>query len=523
MDHSPSTWRGRLFPLLGLCLVLTGLWGMARYWHPVYGFTRLLQLDRSNDELMLPLLRENPVFVYENKGGYDGLYYAQIATDPSLGDPDLPKAMDNLPYRSRRILSPALAWVFAGGDPLGAVHVYAFLNIGFWLLLALLLWRLLDVKDLFPFLAWAGLLFCAGVMSSFRLSLSDLPSLVLLAGALLLAEKKRTGSAVSLLALAILARETAVLGALGLKREFPRHLRALVSWLLLGLAAVLPFVLWLLYSRWRVGPGDQGWSNLHLPLQGFVEKAFECIGNFRYGEPTLLAWGTLLAFLALATQAFVVLRQRDLEDPWWRVGFAFVVLLALIGTPVWEGHPGAATRVLLPLHLAATVLLCRRSRSWLLLVGINLSLFSGLYTLWEKPDQGVELAALRQGEASAVLNLGENWQGLEQKGSLRWAWTAREGGLDLRVWPKTARHTLSLSMKLRALSPRTVKVLVEGREIAHWELGTQALPFRLERLPVENGHLRLVLHCDTPPAQTPKDPRPLGFCILQASLALEKK
>jgi hypothetical protein len=60
---------------------------IARFWHPVYGFTSLIQLDAPNDELKITAFRELPVFVHRDNGGYDGLYYAQIAHDPTLRDP----------------------------------------------------------------------------------------------------------------------------------------------------------------------------------------------------------------------------------------------------------------------------------------------------------------------------------------------------------------------------------------------------------------------------------------------------
>src|SRR6185312_14260601 len=98
-------WRWVALATIAVFLVL-----VARYWHPVYGFTSFLQLDSSNDTVKIAAFREQPVFVYRDTGGYDGLYYAQIAYHPLLGAPELAPAMDSLAYRARRILPSALAW-----------------------------------------------------------------------------------------------------------------------------------------------------------------------------------------------------------------------------------------------------------------------------------------------------------------------------------------------------------------------------------------------------------------------------
>ena len=37
---------------------------IARFWHPVYGFTSLIQLDAPNDDLKIAAFRELPVFVH---------------------------------------------------------------------------------------------------------------------------------------------------------------------------------------------------------------------------------------------------------------------------------------------------------------------------------------------------------------------------------------------------------------------------------------------------------------------------
>jgi len=80
----------------------------------------------------------------------------------------------------------------------------------------------------------------------------------------------------------------------------------------------------------------------------------------RHTEFPLLVWTTLLAVAGLTAQALFILRFPRPADPWWRLGAVYTLLLSFLGTPVWEGFPGAATRVLLPLNVACNVLALRR-------------------------------------------------------------------------------------------------------------------------------------------------------------------
>src|ERR1051326_8903385 len=162
----------------GIAAVVLFLALGARFWHPVYGFTAFLQLDASNDALKIAAFREHPVYVYRNTGGYDGLYYAQIAYHPLLDSPELKPAIDSLAYRAQRILPAALAWILSAGNPAVIVHVYSLLNVVAWLALAGLLWRLLDVNDTRDLLAWIGVMFSAGALSSVRYALTDLVALM---------------------------------------------------------------------------------------------------------------------------------------------------------------------------------------------------------------------------------------------------------------------------------------------------------------------------------------------------------
>ena len=512
----PPRWQVRA---AGIVAVVVFLGLVARLWHPVYGFTALFQLDASNDGVKIAAFRELPVYVHRDTGGYDGLYYAQIAQDPTLRDPALPPAMDNFAYRARRILPPALAWLLGAGQPAAIIHTYALLNVAAWLALAAVLWRLLEVRDARGWLAWAGVLFSAGALGSVRLALTDLVALGILAGALLAAECGRGRLAAAGLAAAGLARETALLAVAGLCQS-PWFSKKNVA---RGLVVAVPLGAWLAYVRWRAGPADQGWSNFTWPGTGLLEKWHAVIEALSTVEDRPLAWTTLLATLGLTVQAAFFVVRRDPADRWWRIGAAYTGLMLCLGTAVWEGFPGAATRVLLPLSLAFNVQAhrSRASFAWLLLG--NLSVFAGLLTLRDVPSNPREVAALRQSGLAVMATAGEGWYGREAHGRHAWLWASgQQATVAIETWPKTDAK-LRLTFALRSLAPRTITILQHGREIGRAEITTTLSRHTVE-LQVAAG--RATAEFSTPAEPVPESQAPgsrrLAFALYDPELALAK-
>ena len=196
----PLARPAQLTRLVRVALLVFFVWLAGRFWHPYYGFTQLLQFDTSAASVMLPSLRDAPIYVFRDTGGYDGLYYAQMATSPGLQDPGLREAIDSLGYRGRRMLLSWVAWLVGAGEPVAAVRAYAWLNIVAWLAVAAVFWRLFPTENWRGTVAWAGLLFSAGCLHSVRLSLTDLTALGFIAGAGLLVARQRQNSAAGLLA-----------------------------------------------------------------------------------------------------------------------------------------------------------------------------------------------------------------------------------------------------------------------------------------------------------------------------------
>jgi hypothetical protein len=499
----------------GVAAVVLFLGLVARFWHPVYGFTRFLQLDSSNDHTKIAAFRSLPIYVYRDTGGYDGLYYAQIAYHPSLTAAELAPAVDGLAYRGRRILAPLLAWMLALGNPGWIVHVYSLLNVAAWLALAALLWRLFPVRDARGSMAWAGVLFSAGALSSVRYALPDLVAVTFLAAAMLLLERRRVGGAIAALAAAGLARETSLASVIGFgERPWLSRRNALRAFV-----AMAPLALWLGYIRWRVGPGLAGARNFAWPFAGWIGKLMASFAALDTEGDHLLAVTTLLATLGLTVQAvFFVTRLRP-QDRWWRVGAAYVALFLILGTAVWEGFPGASTRVLLPLTLAFNVLAYRvRAPVAWLLVG-NLAVAAGLLALKDVPRDATELAAARGRGIACVANLRDGWYGLEQDARHRWAWSRAHATIAIEAWPKKPQ-TLDFEFSARSLTPRSLIVRQAGREIWRGRVTMALKSTRPMRVELTDGEATLEFFTDAPavPESATPGARLLAFALYDARL-----
>lgn len=491
-------------------------------WHPVYYFSGLMQVDRRNEKVVLPALRTQPVALFD--GGYDGQFYGQLACDPTLRTPALATAIDSLPYRARRILMPAVAWVVALGSPERAVRVVPWVNIVCWFVLAWQLWTAMDVdRRWLGVLAWGGFLYSAGIAASVRYSLTDLPALVLFVAALQAAEKARPGWMALWFGGSLLTRETMLVGAWGLlANAWARPMRLLreARWLFL---AVLPLVLWLAYIRWRLGGQNGGSGNFSGPGVGLLGEWREEIAYLMSGRDPKLALFSALATLAMTAQVVFFVICRDPANRWWRAGVGSWVLMLFLGPAVWEGVFGAALRVLLPLFLVCTLMALRRRRAlwWLLL--FNLSVPAGLREFIPVTEER-ELATLRAGPVAAVLRSAEGCFGRERLKNDCWVWLGADATWRLRVWSGDAQSAFVIDSSVRAPDERDLVVRCNGAEVWRGRVGQAWLPVRLALPGVPDGEVVLTFHSDKegvlegPDA----DARALSVCFLNPRIEVER-
>jgi hypothetical protein len=441
--------------------------------------------------------------------------------------------------------------LLAAGQPAWIVQVYATLNVAAWLVLAGILWRILGVSDFRGWLAWAGVLFSAGALASVRLALTDLVALTFVAGAMLACERGRMKGALMGLAAAGLSRETSLLAVVGLfgsarpsiraskaDEENPTapHLGAGTFFSLadgpiarclsyfsrqnVGRALVVagPLAIWLAYVLWRVGPADAGWGNFSGLLTAFWSKWRAGLTALNGGTDVMLAWTSALGLAGLTLQAIYIAIRWDFDDAWWRIGAAYAAMMAFLGESVWDGFPGAAHRVLLPMTLAFNVLAKRRGAGLAWLVAGNLAVFSGLLTLKDVPTDSREIAAGRAGGADCVVRVGDGWFGCERTWRHTWSWCGGTGRIDFGCWPRDSR-TVLLAFDLRSLVSRTVTVRQDGRECWKGTVGTGKTSAQVE-VRLSGGRSTLDFSTDTPAVPEAADPgaRRLAFAIYDPSL-----
>lgn len=492
-------------------------WSFAAFYVPGKGFTYLIAFGGKQAEERIEALRDVDYYVAQNSDGYDAQYYAQIAVRPSLRDPDLKQAVDSLPYRGRRILMPWTAYVLGLGQPAWILQAFAVFNALCWFALAAVLLRWFPPINVSNLLRWLGVLFSFGLCLSVRYALIDGPSLLLIALAVWCVEKRRPWLATGLLALAGLGKETNLLGGIALA---PAEARPWRRWLVAGTRAVLvalPLVLWLVYIQRVVGPAtDLGARNFAGPFSGYVAKWATVLAAFFGSARNIGTWWSLLTLVTLTTQfLFFVLRPRW-RDAWWRVALTFAVLMIFLGDAVWEGYPGAASRVLLPMQLAFNVLV-PRGRKWLVVLVLgNLTLVCAPAAFAPPPGPGYTVegpAALRQsGGRTMSVRFVSGWYGVEAANGQTWCWS--DGGAVLEIFNPAAQPVRAhLRFGMSTIAPRRVTLIHAAAQLWQGEVTDRSIHAEEAATTLAPGWNRLEFQTDAPPQTIAGDPRLLGFCV----------
>ncbi len=298
----------------------------------------------------LPLLADAP---NQTPVGYDGQFYAELATDPFLLRGETVRSLDWPHYRATRIGLPLVAWILSAGYAPAGLVLYQLLC---WVLGVGLVWivaRWLADGGRSPL--WAlPIAACAGLASSMIRCTVDAPAATLICSAFWLRSR---GPRLPLLlaALACLTRETALVGALALAVREARDRR----WVWAAAFALVPAALigaWHLYLRlalpgpWSAPPAFGG-----LPFDWVLAKL---------GGPLPLheKLGLLALLSSVAGAAALIRRHGPLGAP-ETAYLGFLALASLLSVTVYE-DVWAYARALLPLPVLAVPLAEGESRPW---------------------------------------------------------------------------------------------------------------------------------------------------------------
>lgn len=502
---------------------------IAQFYLPGKGFSYFIAFGSELEGSRLSKVRKLDYYVEKASDGYDAQYYAQIAMDPSLQNRELPSAVDSLPYRARRILLPAVAHVAGLGEPSAILQAYALLNVVAWLLLALLLLHWFPPRRWDDFIRWAGGLGSFGICVSLRNALTDGPSLLLIATAVWLLEKNRPWLSTAAFALGGLAKETNLLASAALAPAQWKNARSWGLTVLRGLLVALPLALWIAYIAIRVGnSSDAGARNFAPPFAAYLGKWREILAGLPEINAVELGplW-SLLMVVALSVQfLFLVLRPRW-SEAWWRVGLTFAVLMVFLGEAVWEGFPGAASRVLLPMQLAFNVLV-PVGRGWLaVLVLGNLTFLASPTVLRAPLSDGLVVAGparLLENERGDpfLIRYSSAWHPGERGESSYWMWAAGDASISIRN-PHAVPVEVRLRFGLTSASDRVMMLRVNGEELWRTTLDDrQQVSTTLGSLRLVPGHNEIVFASDQPGVRIEGDSRQLAFSVHDLRLDLRR-
>jgi len=122
-------------------------------------------------------------------------------------------------------------------------------------------------------------------------------------------------------------------------------------------------------AGWHLGSSKQIDGYVAWPFNSLLDEWLNSLASILQGQDLGMAWIGFGAVIGITVQAaFFFLRRWREDDPWWRLGIAYVVLMCFLDDAMWRGAAGGATRLLLPLALAFNVFArrCRVSPAWLL-------------------------------------------------------------------------------------------------------------------------------------------------------------
>jgi hypothetical protein len=510
--------------------VLVFLWLVASFYLPGKGVTAFVMFGENVAGNYLPELKAMDVYVEPASYGYDAQHYAQIAMRPRIGDPELAVAVDNISYRARRILLSWTAWALGGGDPERALHVFALQNVVCWLALAALLLRWFPADSWGNFLRWGAVLFSYGMWFSVRGALVDGPSLLLIAAGVALAEQRRPMWAAVVLGISGLAKETNVLAGGALLDFQDRSLSGWAKNAARGALLVLPLAVWGVYLWSLFGSSDgTGERNFAVPFLGYMEKWRAALAYAAGDRPHPLAYTSVLWMVTVTVQfLFIALRPRW-RELWWRVGAAFAVLMIFLGDAVWEGHPGAAGRVLLPMAVAFNILV-PRGRRWLAVVLLgNLTVF-GLGMNTKLPGyQSFEVNGAKELRADTTSGrrvgalFSAGWHAPERSRGEYWRWSSGDARISL-VNPHARALVADVRFGLRSKVARHVTLRSGGpggNVLWSGKVGDELVKVELRNVPLAAGETYWHFETDQPAqAPNPHDARAVAFSLRNLTITL---
>ena len=258
-----------------------------------------------------------PVNIRPHSDGYDGQFYYRLALAPfSTADRVGGVAFDHPAWRMQRILVPLLVRLLSLGNAAAVPWAFIGLNLAAVLAIASMA-ALLARHYSLPWIAPVAIAFWPGWQIALERDTTEIIATALLLAAVTAYMRQRVALYTVLLALATLARETAILAGTGiLLVEGWRLLRgpSARQWGRAGCAflALLPFLIWrqIIATRWQGAAQAHGIAhNTGWPLLGWLQAIAANILNRGVGAAPAphgrMMRLTILAGIAMVTLAMI--------------------------------------------------------------------------------------------------------------------------------------------------------------------------------------------------------------------------
>ena len=204
-----------------------------------------------------------------------------------------------------------------------------------------------------------------------------------------------------------------------------------------------------------------------------------------------------------------------------------------LGDAVWEGYPGAVSRVLLPMTLAFNVLLPRGRKWWVLLLLGNLTVFFSSDTLKPPGQESFRLSGpreLRMVEASGrtveAVFADEQWFQPERSRFSYWRWSRGDAELVFRN-PHPFPVVAEITFDLKSRDARKVTVRAAGQDGAVLWSGESVQTMRevrVDNVQLAPGDTVWRLETDRAPEfPSNGDPRKVAFSLRNLRIEMKAK
>jgi hypothetical protein len=194
-------------------------------------------------------------------------------------------------------------------------------------------------------------------------------------------------------------------------------------------------------------------------------------------------------------------------------------MMIFLSTPVWEGYPGASTRVLLPMTLAFNILVPRGVRWLPLLLAGNLTVAATAFE-YSPPHEFYTLRGAEEVRAAVRVVPARGWHGPERHAKNHWRWSS--GAAELRLHNESG-GPLRVTVAGQASSVdgvRAVRIAVGERLLWGDRVGARGpTEFRFG-LSLPPGETVLRFTSDQGPQKIGTDPRALAFQVANLEITV---